>query len=101
MTQGTGFVLGAALAALTLGVAGHAAQMEPGTPLSAAAIVVAADDAAPTEDATESAKMGKDEGTHTGPDQGSAPENDTSKIDQPARRSPTTGAPETPEGSGQ
>jgi len=33
-----------------------------------------------------SAKMGKDEGAHTGPNQGAAPESDTSKIDQPARR---------------
>jgi hypothetical protein len=34
----------------------------------------------------ESAKMGKEEGTHTGPSQGATPENDTQKIDQPARK---------------
>src|SRR6476620_7253281 len=34
----------------------------------------------------ESAKMGKEEGTHTGTSQGATPENDTQKIDQPARR---------------
>ena len=33
-----------------------------------------------------SAKMGKEEGTHTGPNQGATPESDTSKIDQPERR---------------
>jgi hypothetical protein len=32
-----------------------------------------------------SAKMGQDEGTHTGPNQGTTPENDTQKIDQSAR----------------
>jgi hypothetical protein len=37
-----------------------------------------------------SAKMGQDEGTHIGDEQGSAPENDTQKIDQPARANPTT-----------
>ncbi len=105
MTQGTSFVLGAALAALTLGVTGDVPQMRE-MPLSAGHIVMAADDdapqGAPTEDnSAESAKMGKDEGTHSGPDQGSTPENDTSKIDQPARRNPTTGGADAPEGSGQ
>jgi hypothetical protein len=39
-----------------------------------------------TEKKTEgSAKMGQDEGTHTGPNHGAAPESDTSKINQPAR----------------
>ena len=33
-----------------------------------------------------SAKMGKEEGTQTGPNQGATPENDTQKIDQPARK---------------
>jgi hypothetical protein len=42
------------------------------------------------ESATESAKMGKEEGTHAGDHQGAIPENDTSKIDQPDRRNPTT-----------
>ena len=39
-----------------------------------------------------SAKMGKDEGTQTGgANQGTPPENDTQKIDQPQRQNPTTG----------
>ena len=39
-----------------------------------------------------SAKMGKDEGTQTGgANQGTPPENDTKKIDQPSRQNPTTG----------
>ena len=35
--------------------------------------------------------MGKEEGTHTGPNQGAMPENDTKKVDQTERRNPTTG----------
>src|SRR6478752_577244 len=38
-----------------------------------------------------SAKMGKEEGTHTEPSHGAPPESDTSKVDQPERRNPTTG----------
>jgi hypothetical protein len=42
--------------------------------------------------AAKSAKMSKDEGTRTGgPSQGTPPENDTQKIDQPPRQNPTTG----------
>jgi hypothetical protein len=41
--------------------------------------------------AEESAKMGKEEGSHSEPGHGALPESDTSKIDQPARRNPTTG----------
>ncbi len=36
--------------------------------------------------------MGEEEGTHEGANLGATPENDTDKIDQPARRNPTTGA---------
>jgi hypothetical protein len=43
------------------------------------------------ECAEESAKMGKDEGTHEGAHHGTIPENDTQKIDQPERKNPTTG----------
>ena len=39
--------------------------------------------------AEESAKMGKEEGTHEGANLGATPENDTKKTDQPER--PTTG----------
>ena len=40
--------------------------------------------------AEESAKMGKEEGTHEGANLGATPENDMQKIDQPERRNPTT-----------
>ena len=43
------------------------------------------------KNAEDSAKMGKEEGTHSEPGHGAPPESDTSKIDQPARRNPTTG----------
>ena len=43
------------------------------------------------KNAEESAKMGKEEGTHTEPSHGTPPESDTSKVDQPERRNPTTG----------
>jgi hypothetical protein len=36
--------------------------------------------------------MGEEEGTHTGSTMGATGENDTDKIDQPARSNPTTGA---------
>jgi hypothetical protein len=49
-------------------------------------IMLAADDNADDEG---SAKMGEGEGTHSG-DEAVTPENDTQKIDQPARRNPTT-----------
>lgn len=42
----------------------------------------ASDNSAPTD---ESAKMGKDEGTHKG-EHGAKPENDTKKVEQPERR---------------
>ena len=42
-----------------------------------------------------SAKMGKEEGTHTGTGQGVTPEHETAKIVQPPRAGPTTGG-ETP-----
>ena len=43
------------------------------------------------ENTEESAKMGKEEGTHTMPSQSAPSENDTEKVDQPERRNPTTG----------
>jgi len=63
-------------------------------------IVIAAEETSPKgnlqtdEDnsAAKSAKMGKDEGTQTGSaNQGTQPEADTQKIDQPPRQNPTTG----------
>jgi hypothetical protein len=41
--------------------------------------------------AEESAKMGKEEGTHEGAELGATPESDAKKIDQPERTNPTTG----------
>jgi len=41
----------------------------------------------------ESAKMGKEEGTHAEPGHGQTPESDTSKIDQPERRNVPSNAP--------
>ena len=38
----------------------------------------------------ESAKMGKEEGTHSEPGHSTPPESDTSKIEQPPRQNPTT-----------
>jgi hypothetical protein len=38
-----------------------------------------------------SAKMGKDEGKQTGANQGTPPEKDTQKIEQPPSQNPTTG----------
>jgi hypothetical protein len=51
----------------------------------------AATDADTKSNTEESAKMGKEAGTHSGENQGATPESDTSKIDQPARANPTTG----------
>jgi len=95
----------AAAGVLIFGVAGYAAAASVQHDATAKNIVVAADDNATDDNATGddsaagdddsdsagSAKMGTDEGTHVGEDQGANPENDTDKIDQPARRNPTTG----------
>jgi hypothetical protein len=67
----------------------------PEQPRSNADSGIVTNDAAPqagqTEDsAGQSAKMGEDSGTHEGDNLGATPENDTAKIDQPARRNPTT-----------
>jgi hypothetical protein len=107
MAQIKEVMLGATLVAAAFGVTGHAAPIERGMTLSNSVIVIAADDAAPdaadvapdadqgaapVEDNIEgSAKMGEDPGTHTGNDLGATPENDTSKVEQPVRRDPTTG----------
>jgi hypothetical protein len=102
----TKLVLTASVGALIFGVAGYvAAASEQHDVIAKHRIVVAADDSAAGDDSGAadgsaagdddansdgSAKMGQDEGTYVGEDQGSAPENDTDKIDQPARRNPTT-----------
>ena len=83
-------------AALSLG---FSVQPHP-APFWETNIVIAAEETSPKgnlqtdEDnsAAKSAKMGKDEGTHSGGDnQGTPPEADTQKIDQPPRQNPTTG----------
>lgn len=97
MTQSR-LVLSAAVAALMFGATGAvAAPNEQGAAGAQDNLVIAADDSVPAADdaddnAEDSAKMGKEEGSHEGPDLGATPENDTDKIDQPARRNPTTGA---------
>lgn len=85
------FLMAGLLAALALGAtAGTAAA----TPCPKGNIVLAADEsqaAGAKTDETDSAKMGKEEGTHTGANQGAKPESDTDKVDQPERRNPATG----------
>jgi len=86
------------LIAATLSLA-FSAQPHP-APFWETNIVLAAEETSPKgnlqtdEDssAATSAKMGKDEGTQTGSaNQGTPPEADTQKIDQPPRQNPTTG----------
>jgi len=83
-------------AALSLG---FSVQPHP-APFWETNIVIAAEETSPKgnlqtdEDssAAKSAKMGKDEGTQTGSaNQGTPPEADTQKIDQPPRQNPTAG----------
>ena len=83
-------------AALSLG---FSVQPHP-APFWETNIVIAAEETSPkgnlqTEEdssAAKSAKMGRDEGTQTGgANQGTPPEADTQKIDQPPRQNPTTG----------
>jgi hypothetical protein len=88
--------MSAGAAALSLG---FSLQPHP-APFLETNIVIAAEEISPQgnvqtqEDssAANSAKMGKDEGTQTGgANQGTPPENDTQKIDQPPPQNPTTG----------
>ena len=96
MTQARASMASAAVIALTFGIGGQTlTPVQQEEPLSTGDIVIVTNDAAPqagqTEDnADQSAKMGKKEGTHEGENLGATPENDTAKIDQPARRNPTT-----------
>jgi hypothetical protein len=97
MTRSGTWLASAAVIALTIGVTSRAdIPTEVETPLPPESIIVAADDSAADagqteETAEDSAKMGKEEGTHQGAQLGATPENDTDKIDQPERRNPTTG----------
>ena len=96
MTRPT-LALTALAAALTLGVIGdRETPKENAEPRAVSDILLVQADPSATgaesKPSTEdSAKMGKEEGTHSGENQGATPESDTSKIDQPARRNPTTG----------
>jgi hypothetical protein len=75
--------LTAALGALFFAMAGYAAASEHGASVKDR-IVIAADDSATSDDESESegsAKMGEEEGAYEGDEQGSAPENDTQKLD--------------------
>jgi predicted NUDIX family NTP pyrophosphohydrolase len=96
MNQAKILIASTAAAAASLG---FSLQHHP-APFWETNIVIAGDESVPKgnvqsdEDssAAQSAKMGKDEGTQTGgANQGTPPENDTQKIDQPPRQNPTTG----------
>lgn len=79
-------ILTASAAALLLSAATAATMAAELGALTQTDIVIAADDSAKG-----SGKMGEDAGTQSG-DEAATPESDTQKIDQPARRDPTTGA---------
>jgi hypothetical protein len=96
MTQASTLIASAAVIALTLGVTSRAdvpTESEPTLPLGT--MIIAADDTQPTagqiDNSEGSAKMGEESGTQEGPDLAATPENDTRKVDQPARRNLTTG----------
>lgn len=80
-------ILVASAAVLLLGAAYAPASAADRDVTVKAGIVLAADDSA---DDDGSAKMGQGEGTQSG-DEANTPENDTQKVDQSARRNPTTG----------
>jgi len=94
--------LTAAAAALAFGINGQTVTpVDHEKSLSTSDIVIAADDTATNGDqhsspkndgdnAKGSAKMGEEEGTQTGANQGATPEMDSQKIDQSARKNPTT-----------
>jgi hypothetical protein len=90
MTQGK-LLLAALAVSATLSMAGDRAQAASPYPVLIAGNEAETAGATTEDNAGDSAKMGKGEGTHTGPNQGTTPENDTKKIDQPERRNPATG----------
>jgi hypothetical protein len=92
MTKQRTMILSVAVAALSLGLAGSGAFGADTSTTGAASPATGAEESPTTEG---SAKMGKEEGTHTGTGQGVTPEHETGKIVQPPRASPTTGG-ETP-----
>ncbi len=96
MTHTRTMLASAAVIALTVGVLSRAdVPSEQEAPPVPEHLIIAADDTATQagrtdESAEGSAKMGEESGTHEGADLGATKENDTDKIDQPARRNPTT-----------
>lgn len=82
-------ILSVAAATLSLGLAGSGAFGAEDTSTTGAASPATGAEESPTTEG--SAKMGKEEGTHTETGQGVTPEQETSKIVQPPRASPTTG----------
>jgi hypothetical protein len=98
MTHLKAWLSSAAVAGLVFGLNLPDPNLAGGrAPLPQDITVVAADETQGTEqrqvqsdeNADESAKMGKESGTHSG-DEGTARENDTKKINQPLRQNPTT-----------
>ena len=95
MSQARTLLASAAVIALTMGITSRADQpTDVDRPLPPGSFLVATDDTAavgqPEESAQDSAKMGKEEGTHEGAELGDVPDSDTKMIDQP-ERNPTTG----------
>src|SRR4029453_13574329 len=88
MTKQRTMILSVAVAALSLGLAGSGAFGAEDTSTTGAASPATGAEESPTTEG--SAKMGKEEGTHTGTGQGVTPEHETGKIVQPPRASPTT-----------
>jgi hypothetical protein len=95
MTQAK-IIAAAAVAALTFGITSEAPMpFEHPAPIAEQDILVVENQSVPAgsqskENADEWARMGKDEGTYSGEDHNVTPENDSDKIDQAARRNPTT-----------
>jgi hypothetical protein len=96
MTRSGTWLASAAVIALTVGVTSRAdLPTKHELPLPQGSIIIAAEDTAAgvgqkDETAEDLAKMGTEEGTHQGAHLGETPESDTSKVDQPARRNPTS-----------
>ena len=93
MTEGKILLAGLVAAVMLTAIGGTAASAAPSW--SKGGVMIAADETQPAgakdDKSSDSAKMGKEEGTHTGANQGAKPENDTDKVDQPERRNSTTG----------
>jgi len=85
-------IIGIAVAALAF-VMSSQADVSRHQPLPSDATVLAenAETDQAQENDNESAKMGKEEGTHTGENQGETSDSDTKKVDQPDRQDSTNG----------